>query len=190
MDSVWQQVKENKKYPTLEGEVKTQVLVIGGGMAGILCARALQEAGKEVIVCEAGRIGGGITGKTTAVLTAQHDFLYSDMIKRFDEVTAKAYLHGNLNAVKTFRKLSETIDCDFEDMPSIQYSREEGETLRKELEAVRKLGFSAELTDKPWFLDNVTAVEYPGMAQFHPLKFLYGAAKDLTIYENSPARKL
>lgn len=190
MDSVWQQVQADKKYPTLEGEVNTEVLVIGGGMAGILCARALQEAGKDVVVCEAGRIGGGITARTTAVLTAQHDFLYGDMIKRFDEATAKAYLQGNLNAVKTFRKLSEKIACDFEDVPSIQFTREDGEVLRKELETVRKLGFSAELTDKPWFLDNVTAVEYPGMAQFHPLKFLYGAAKDLTIYENSPARKL
>lgn len=190
MKSLWQQIHSEKTYPTLKGEVNTQALVIGGGMAGILCARALQEAGKQVVVCEVEKIGGGITARTTAVLTAQHDFLYSDMIKRFDEATAKAYLQGNLSAVKTFRKLSESIPCDFEDVPSIQFSRNDGEVLQRELATVQRLGFSAKLTDKPDFLKNVTAVEYPGMAQFHPLKFLYGAAKELTIYENSPVRKL
>lgn len=190
MESVWQQIHAEKQFPRLKGDINTQVLVIGGGMAGVLCARALQEAGKEVVLCEAGKIGGGITGKTTAVLTAQHDFLYTDMIKHFDETTARAYLEGNLKAVKTFRKMAENIECDFENIPSIQFSRKNADILQKEWKTLQRWGFSAKLVEKPWFLDNVAAVEYPNMAQFHPLKFLFAVAKELTIYENSPVRKL
>lgn len=189
MKSVWYQEKKTR-YPTLKGNLRTQVLVIGGGMAGILCARKLQEAGKDVIVAEANQIGSGITAKTTAVLTAQHDFLYQDMIKCFGEATARAYLHANLDAVKAFRKLSEQIPCDFESLPSVQFTSGDPSRLQKEIQVLQNLGFSAHLTDAPWFLEANAAVEYPDMAQFHPLKFLSGVAKQLRIFENSPVRKL
>lgn len=186
MKSIWQEEKRQTRFPTLKGNKRTQVLIIGGGMAGILCARKLQRAGKDVILLEAKQIGGGITARTTAVLTAQHDFLYQDMIERFDEETAKLYLQGNLDAVKEFRQLSKTISCDFQDMPSIQYTTSEPERLKREAEVVNHLGFSARFLDTdPLKVGAVGAVEYPGMAQFHPLKFLYKAAENLNVYENS-----
>lgn len=191
MESVWQKVSEGIRYPQLKGHKRTQVLVIGGGMAGVLCALELQRSGRDVILLEAERIGSGITAKTTAVLTAQHDFLYQDMIKQFGEKTARAYLHANLDAVTTFRKLSGGIPCDFEDMPSVQFTTGNPERLRREADVVNRLGFSAQLRENQSFPEEATgAVEYPGMAQFHPLKFLTGAARTLEIYENSRVLEL
>ena len=186
MKSVWQEESTQTRFPQLETNMKTQVLVIGGGIAGILCARNLQKAGKDVILLEANTIGSGITAKTTAVLTAQHDYLYQDMIQDFDEETARAYLHANLNAVEAFRELSKEIPCDFEDMPSVQFTTGNPEKLKIEAEVVNRLGFPARYQKSLRFPKNATgAVVYPNMAQFHPLKFLHGAAKDLNIYENS-----
>ena len=186
MKSVWQEEKRQTRFPTLKGNKRTQVLVIGGGMAGVLCARKLQQAGKDVVLLEANQIGGGITARTTAVLTAQHDFLYQDMIRRFNEETAKLYLQANLDAVKEFRQIFKAIPCDFEDMPSVQYTTSEPEKLKREAEVVKHLGFSAKYMDTaPLDIGAVGAVEYPGMAQLHPLKFLYKAAENLNIYENS-----
>ena len=190
MKSVWQSSYEQKRYPALKGNVRTQVLVIGGGMAGILCAWKLQEAGKDVILVEANRIGSGITAKTTAVLTAQHDLLYQDMVAHFDEATARAYLHANLDAVKKFRALSKEYPCDFEDRPSVQFTSGNPSRLQKELQIVQRLGFFAKMTDAPWYLEAAAAVEYPNMAQFHPLKFLNGVAQNLRIFENSPVRRV
>ena len=190
MDSVWQKNCADQHYPALKGNVRTQVLVIGGGMAGVLCARGLQKAGKDVILVDANRIGSGITAKTTAVLTAQHDFLYQDMAARFGKATARAYLHANLEAVKKFRALSNEIPCGFEDMPSIQFTTGDPSRLKKEAQVVKELGFAAKNMEAPWFLEASAAVEYPDMAQFHPLKFLIGAAKELRIYEESPVRRL
>lgn len=190
MESVWQLNNKQHHYPALEADIRTQVLVIGGGMAGILCAKKLTEAGKDVVLLEAGRIGCGITARTTAVLTAQHDLLYTDMVKIFGKSGARAYLHANLEAIKEFRKLAKEIPCDFEDKPSVQFTQSDPSRLEWEVETVKSLGFSPYMTDVPWFLDATAAVEYPQMAQFHPLKFLSGVAKKLQIYENSPVRYL
>lgn len=186
MESIWQAGESPAAYPTIDHAHKTQVLIIGGGMAGILCAKKLQDAGKDVTLVEANRIGGGVTARTTAVLTAQHDMLYQDLIDRFGVQTAKAYLHANLQAVQTFREMAAQIPCDFEDKPSIQFTVHAPERLRKEARVVNELGFPARYgTDFPLPIASAGAVTYPGMAQFHPLKFLTGAAKDLKIYENS-----
>lgn len=191
MKSIWQQEQERTCYPQFRGDRQTQVLVIGGGMAGILCARKLQEAGKDVLLVEADRIGGGITAKTTAVLTAQHDFLYQDMIGQFGAHTARAYLHANLDAVKAFRALAKKIPCDFQDVPSRQFTTGSLERLCKEVDVVNSLGFPARFTeDVPFPEDAKGAVEYPAMAQFHPLKFLRAAAQPLQICEASRVLQL
>lgn len=191
MESIWEKTANIPAFDPVIGNRETEVLVIGGGMAGVLCARRLQQAGKDVILVEAERIGAGITARTTAVLTAQHDMLYQDMIDRFDETTAKAYLHANLEAVSEFRRLSKEIPCDFADVPSIQFTTRSPERLRAEAKTVRALGFAAEFqTTAPLVGDAVGAVVYPGMAQFHPMKLLAGAVKGLQIYENSRVLRL
>lgn len=191
MGSIWLAEPTQVRYPVFRGNKRTQVLVIGGGMAGILCARKLQEAGKDVIVVEANRVGSGITARTTAVITAQQDLLYQDMAKRFSEDTARAYLHASLDAVKAFRKLSKKIPCDFEDKPSIQFTTGDPERLRREAIVVNRLGFPARLQQTAPLIDEASAaVEYPQMGQFHPLKFLMGAAQPLEIYEGSPVRQI
>ena len=70
MESIWRQGQVMPHFPPLRGTVKTQVLVIGGGMAGLLCAHQLHQAGVDCCVVEENRIAGGVTGNTTAKITA------------------------------------------------------------------------------------------------------------------------
>ncbi|MBR7122442.1 MAG: FAD-dependent oxidoreductase [Oscillospiraceae bacterium] len=191
MQSVWQDTKRKRRYPIYQGQKRTQVLVIGGGMAGILCAYNLQKQGKQVLLVEAERIGGGITGKTTAVLTAQHDFLYTDMAEKFGKETAQAYLRGNLAAVREFSELSLQYPCDYEEIPSVQFTVTDTDRLKAEVQTVKELGFSAEYMENPRLpVAAAAAVKYPAMAQFHPLKFIYGIAEELEIYEQSRVLQL
>lgn len=191
MDSVWQQKLSDRPRKHLRGNKRTEVLVIGGGMAGVLCAKALQDAGKDVILTEARQIGCGITARTTAVLTAQHDFLYQDMAATFGIQTAAAYLHANLDAVWQFRDLAKQISCDFEDTPSVQFTVREPGRLKKEIPLLKELGFEAKWhSTTPLPIPVAGAVEYPNMGQFHPIKFIKGAANNLEIYENSRVLQL
>ena len=77
MDSIWTKTCSIPKREQLQKDRKTEVAVIGAGMAGILIAYQLQKAGKEVIILEANRIAGGQTRNTTAKITSQHNLKYA-----------------------------------------------------------------------------------------------------------------
>lgn len=191
MDFLWTKNMNAPSFPEINGDLETDIIVIGGGMAGILCAAQLQKAGADYVLLEGKRIGRGITKGTTAVLTAQHDTLYQDMIKKFGREKAKLYLEANLEAVKKFRDLSKETDCDFEEKPSVMYSLNNRSLMEREAEAVRSLGFEVQFTTEISLPFKIAgAVVYPGMAQFHPLKFLYSAAKGLNVYENAFVRRI
>ena len=68
------------------------VLIIGGGMAGLLCAHRLSRAGVDYALVEADRICGGPTKNTTAKLSSQHGLLYDRLIRTFGAETARLYL--------------------------------------------------------------------------------------------------
>ena len=59
MSSLWTENIEMPEFPTLEKDIRTQVLIIGGGMAGVLCAYFLQQAGVDYCLLEKDRICQG-----------------------------------------------------------------------------------------------------------------------------------
>lgn len=189
--SIWKEFSEKKNFEKLNDNLECDVLVIGGGIAGILTAYYLQKVGRNVVLVEAHTIGSGMTANTTAVITAQHDTMYKDMIANNGFDVAKDYLYANLQAVENFKQLvkDEQIDCDFEITPSYLYSHKH--SLGDEVKALHKLGYEAELVqdiDLPFEIKN--AVKFKDMAQFHPLKFLYAMAEKLTIYEHTMVKKI
>ncbi len=189
--SIWKEFSEKKNFEKLNDNLECDVLVIGGGIAGILTAYYLQKVGRNVVLVEAHTIGSGMTANTTAVITAQHDTMYKDMIANNGFDVAKDYLYANLQAVENFKQLvkDEQIDCDFEITPSYLYSHKH--SLGDEVKALHKLGYEAELVqdiDLPFEIKN--AVKFKDMAQFHPLKFLYEMAEKLTIYEHTMVKKI
>lgn len=54
MNYLWTEGVHPATHKKLEGEISTEVCVIGGGMAGILCAARLTECGIDNILVEAG----------------------------------------------------------------------------------------------------------------------------------------
>jgi glycine/D-amino acid oxidase-like deaminating enzyme len=191
MKSVWTATSEAPAFPVLERSIKTDVLVIGGGMAGILCAYFLKEAGIDYILVEAGRIGSGITKNTTAKITSQHGLIYSDLIKNAGLEKAAMYLKANQAAVGKFRELSEKHPCGLEDKNAYVYSLTDRAAIEREERLVNKLGFNAVFTEKTALPFKVAgAVKFEKQAQFNPLQFLYGIAQGLNIYENTEVREL
>ena len=190
MRSIWEDI-DVPAFPRLAGNAKTDVLIIGGGMAGLLCAHFLQEAGGSCAVAEAGRIGGGITAGTTAKVTSQHGLIYRKLSKRFGIPAAGQYLAANEGAVADFRALCQKIDCDWENQDSFIYSRDDPAVLEKELETLQAIGFPAKFArELPLPFPTAGAVCFPNQGQFHPLKFLAGLAENLTVYENTPVLEL
>ena len=190
MESIWMGA-ELPRFSSLRGNVRTDVLIIGGGMAGVLCARFLREAGVECLLAEADTIGSGITKDTTAKITAQHGLVFDKLLHRFGADRARMYLDANLAAVEEFRRLCHGVDCDFQDQDNFIYSLDDPGKLERELLALELLGYRAEFAqDLPLPFGTAGAVKFPDQAQFHPLKFLGAVAKDLPIYERTPIREM
>ena len=191
MESVWHEGVAMPRFAPLRGELKTDVLIIGGGMAGVLCARLLKDAGVDYALVEANRIGQGITKNTTAKITAQHGLIYQKLVRRFGLELAGLYLEANEGAVRKYRSLCQGIDCDFTTQDNYIYALDDPRALEREMDALRALHFPAELTQKlPLPLAAVGAVKFPDQAQFHPLKFLAGLCQGLNAYENTIVREL
>ena len=76
MSSLWTSGVDMPKREALKGNAEVDTAVIGAGMAGLLTAWFLQQEGQRVAVLEAGRVGCGQTGGTTAKITSQHGLIY------------------------------------------------------------------------------------------------------------------
>lgn len=191
MNSVWKEKSNIPSFNTLEHDTKTEVLIIGGGLAGLLCAFTLTQAGINCVLVEADRICSGITENTTAKITSQHGFVYDKLVREFDVETAKLYLNANEEALEQYRKLCKTIDCDFEEMDNFVYSLDDAQKVHRELAALKKIGFPAQAADNlPLPFSIAGAVKFPHQAQFNPLKFVSGIVDGLSVYEHTAVREL
>ena len=186
MESLWEQTWKPPRFPAQDGDLNTDVLIIGGGMAGVLCAYQLHCAGVPYVLAEAETVCGGITQNTTAKITSQHGLIYSRLISKFGVRRAKQYLAANEAALQAYRELCRHMDCGFEEKAAYAYSVDDRRKIERELEALEKLGFPAEFADKlPLPFHVAGAVRFPNQAQFHPLKFVSGIAKNLHIHEHT-----
>ena len=56
MGSIWRKTATLPSFPPLAGDTGTRVLVVGGGVAGILCTYFLTQAGVDCLLLEAERL--------------------------------------------------------------------------------------------------------------------------------------
>ena len=186
MESIWEREAPKVHFDALDGHRSTDVLIIGGGMVGILCAHKLKNAGVDCILAEAKQIGGGITKNTTAKITLGHGLIYDKMIRRFGTDDARLYLEAQIKAAKEYARLCGMIDCDYERSDSYVYALHDRKRIKKEIAALKRLGVHAEWSDADELPFEVAgAVCVKEQAQFHPLKFLYAIAKNLSICEHT-----
>ncbi len=189
-EPIWLDGAMERRAP-LRGDVKTDVLVVGGGICGIMCAYFLKQAGTDCVVVEKDRIAGGVTAGTTAKITALHGLIYSELMEKKGFEAAELFYQANRQAVLEFGKLAREADCDFEELSAYTYSLQDKEKIEKEYAVLEMLGAPAELRyTTPLPFDVAAAVGLGEQAQFHPLKFLRHIAKDLQIYENTWVRKI
>ncbi len=191
MESIWEQNIPFVRFDSLKGNKNTEVLIIGGGIAGILCAYKLKKAGVDCLLAEAAHICRGITKNTTAKITLQHGLIYDKIIKEYGKENAKLYLDAQIVVCKEYENLCSKIDCNYEVRDSYVYSMDDRKKTEREMEALNLLGVKAQISDAKELPFSVAgAVCVKNQAQFHPLKFLYSISKDLPIYENTKVIEL
>lgn len=191
MRSLWSDTVNFPTFEPLTQDIKTDVLIIGGGITGILCAYMLKQAHVDYALVEAKQICSGVTANTTAKITSQHGMIYHKMLQRFGEEKTRMYLDANEAALQKYRELCQQIDCGFENRDNFVYTLSNIQKLEQELEALNKIGFPAKHAGNlPLPFPTAGAVKFEHQAQFHPLQFLARIADGLNIYEHTKVQEL
>jgi glycine/D-amino acid oxidase-like deaminating enzyme/nitrite reductase/ring-hydroxylating ferredoxin subunit len=179
--SCWTATADPTSYPALHTTIHADTVVIGAGIVGLTAALRLCEAGRPVVVLEGLRVGGQVTGRSTAKITTQHALIYRHLIDLGLE-QAQAYADANLAGIRQIRDWigDHGIACDFESSPAYTYTCDAACRceIEAEAEAARRLGLEADVLDHaPLPFPTAGALRFPDQAQFNPAKYLVGLAR-------------
>ena len=186
MQSIWQAEVKMPRFNSLEGHLKTDVAIVGGGIVGLLSAYLLKERGIDCILLEKERICSGTTGCTTGKITAGQGLVYSKIFSRYGEETAAAFYRANTEALERLSRISGSFSCNFERRDNFVYSIDDRLAIEKELKILERIGAPASFCQNTRLPFRIAgAVRLPNQAQFNPLLMLGKVARELEIYENS-----
>jgi glycine/D-amino acid oxidase-like deaminating enzyme/nitrite reductase/ring-hydroxylating ferredoxin subunit len=199
--SFWWQSCDKKNYPPLEGDLKTDSLVVGGGLSGITVAYLLNAQQVPCALIEANEIMSGVSGNTTAKITAQHGLIYNRILKRQGRDCAKLYAEANSNAIDLIERLSAESGgkCGFKRTYAciVTESKDYVKQLEAEAETALTLGIRAEFIRNPEFdalkkANVLAAVKFYNQAQFNPAIYMNSLAENFVnkggkIYEQTRA---
>lgn len=179
--SFWMEaLSKSNSYPKLESNIETDIVIVGGGLAGVTTAYCLSRAGRKIVLVEDGRIGSGETGHTTAHLVTALDDRYVHFEKLFGKDDTRLILQSHQAAIDFVEQVvkEENINCQFERIPGylFRHPTDEQDALREEFEAASGAGLGVKMLDHIPGLSSPQqpCIEFPQQAQFHPIRYLYG----------------
>ena len=140
---------ERPIQPPLKRDVKCDVLVVGGGAAGLAAAARLAGTGKKVVLLDKNICGGSSTGKSAGFLTPDSELELSQLIRRFGIRGAKDLWEVPVRGVELMISLAKAsgIDCDLQRQDSLYLGKGRGgiKAVKEEDASRRSLGFESKL---------------------------------------------
>jgi glycine/D-amino acid oxidase-like deaminating enzyme/nitrite reductase/ring-hydroxylating ferredoxin subunit len=166
-------------FRAADGALRTDAVVVGGGITGATAAYLLKQAGLSVILVERDRCGSGDTAHTSAHLTAVTDVQLTTLLKSYGRAQAEAIWDGGFAAIHQIASNVNHLDirCDFQFVPAFLTGRihaseaADRDQLSDNATAAADLGFDARL------VESAPGVRRPGVrfdhqARFRPMEYL------------------
>ncbi|HZF32383.1 MAG TPA: FAD-binding oxidoreductase, partial [Candidatus Angelobacter sp.] len=198
-------VNPSPARPPLDGEVETDVCVVGGGLAGLSTALSLAERGKSVVVLEARRVAWGASGRNGGFVGAGFAAGVDSIIKRAGLEPARRLYALTREAVERIQERIRryTIACEpiHSGMLRAWWTDDADEPRRIRDHLHDTLGIELEFWPRERVRETLAtqryhdALLYPQAFHFHPLNYALGVAAAVEanggrIFESSPVIEL
>jgi gamma-glutamylputrescine oxidase len=199
----WYTTLLGQKYtqcPPLKENIKTDVLIVGGGMAGLSAALRLMNSGKKITLLERNICGGSSTGKSAGFLTPDSEIELAQLLRRFGPSGARELWNvatsGGDSIVSSIRKYK--IDCDLQEQPSLflGIGNTGQEAVLEESKARKEFGFDYSLYDAKEISKIIgsdgylSGISYDKTFSINPLQYAQGIKQilienNVTVFESS-----
>jgi gamma-glutamylputrescine oxidase len=151
--SVYWQRQETPRVEPLRGDASSEVVVVGGGMAGLTCAQALVERGVEVSLVEQAFCGAGASGKSSGFITPDSELELSDLNANHGEERGRELWEFAKSGVERIRRTIEELamECDYQVQDSLFVARSERafrRVIEVEHRAHQAFGYRSSLYDR------------------------------------------
>jgi glycine/D-amino acid oxidase-like deaminating enzyme len=183
------------RHPKLDGERHADVVIVGAGIAGLTTAALLEREGVSVVVLEAGTLGRGTSGHTTAKISALQGTTLSQLDDKHGRRVTAAYAEAQRAAAAWMsgRVAERNVQCGFERRPAWTYTTDPGSvaTVEREAEVAVAIGLEAALrtpTELPF--EVAAAVTLPDQAQFDPYPYLLDLANEVAAMPGCSVHEL
>jgi glycine/D-amino acid oxidase-like deaminating enzyme/nitrite reductase/ring-hydroxylating ferredoxin subunit len=145
--SLWQarhDLNAGEAFAPLREDTQADVIVVGGGIAGLSIAYELSQAGQHVVLVDRGRFLGGMTSRTTAHLASSLDDWYHLFARQHGKKHAHLLHSSQRMAIDRIEEIvqREGIDCNFSRLDGVWFAADKDgdDLLQREIEACRDIG--------------------------------------------------
>lgn len=175
--SIWNDFKETTTCKSVENDMIVDVLIVGGGIAGISTLYELKDSNLNVLLVEKNTCGRGVTSRSTAKITYLQEKIMMNIRNLVSYDSAKKYLESQIYATERLKNiiLKEKIDCDLQEVSSYLFTNNEKNI--KKLDAEYKFLKDANidvlaLNSVPFNEKVKKALKVNNTYVFHPLKYI------------------
>ncbi len=184
-ESLWLDTVKLKKGITINEDIETDILIVGGGITGLTTAYFLKDSGLNVTLIDSGKIGNSVTSRSTGKLTYLHNNVYNDIEKKYGPHFTDLYLKAQKDAIEIVKDiiLTNGIKCNFESNSSHLFTSKNSEISKiKKIEKIlarNKILFKN--TDNIGIKFSCSySIKVDNTAVFNPAKYLLDI-KDICI---------
>jgi gamma-glutamylputrescine oxidase len=208
-NSLWARTAEPlRAFPSLSGEVRADVVIVGAGYTGLSAAHHIAKSGLTPVVLEANRPGWGASGRNGGVITAK----FRQSFRGIDAAHGRAMAKRMYEIAHESTEIVEELVSEF-DIASAQLTRsgqvkaahnratlqaaiDEADWMKREMgDADVRILDADQVREETGSQAFVGGVLNPGSGGIHPLNYLHGLAEGLAhrgvaIFQESPALRL